>query len=155
MHEDMRLRSLVVKGPKIGIVHPCLSACEKSKTCPCDALQKYLASKAPSDVTSLEMEWMHVPTFPEVAFSKKLGISIRIDVILGTVIGLVIGAVIGGCLGNGCSSTHSSSKLKVSLSGNGYSVECRTDSVESFEKGTNDMVRIEKDLQMIKQRNNK
>ena len=138
MNDDMRLKSLTVKGQKVGII-PCLKTCDKAKICPCDELKDFLGSKSPSEITSIEMEWMHIPTYKESVFWMKLVFPIVATILLG-----------GLFLFKGCSREQSAQKLKVSLRDKGCSIECWTDSVASFEKQTNDILRIKTDVQALK-----
>ena len=143
MNDDMRLKSIVVKGSKVGTI-PCLKICDKAAKCPCEKLQKFLGDKSPSDISCLEMEWMHIPTYKDSSFWMKLVFPIVATILLSVLF-----------LAKGCSFTQSTAKLKVSLSENGCRVQCWTDSAESFEKKTNDIIRIKKDWQMIKSEGDK
>ena len=138
MNEDMRLKSLLVKGPKIGVV-PCLKTCDKEKKCPCDELQKFLNGKAPSDISCLEMEWMHVPAWWGLSFWIKLVFPIVVTILLVVLVLVKTGTFF-------CPQTN----MKASLAGNGYSVECWFDSADSFESRTNGILRIKKGLQTLK-----
>lgn len=137
MNEDMRLKSVVVKGPRIGAI-PCLKTCDKAKKCPCDELQKYLGDKGPLDLSCLEMEWIHIPK----GFSLPNWAQWTFPIVTILLIALL--------LAKGCLATQSADKLKASFSEKGYIVECWTDSAESFEKHTNSILRIKKDLQLLK-----
>lgn len=137
MTEDMRLKSVVVKGPKVGVI-PCLKTCDKAKKCPCDELQKYLGNKDTSDISCLEMEWIHVPTWKDAAFWIKLVFPIIVTALLVVLVFAKLGNFFRPTTG-----------VKVTLVENGCSVECWTESAESFEQSTNDISRIKKDLQFL------
>lgn len=138
MNGDMRLKSVVVKGHKVDVI-PCLKTCDKTKKCPCDELQKYLASKDPSDISCLEMEWIHIPTWTDVTFWMKLVFPIVVTLLLVALVFFKYGNPFRPATG-----------MKVTLVEDGCSVECWTDSAESFEKQTNNISRIKNDLQLLK-----
>ncbi len=140
MHDDMRLKYMVAKG--LGCLNvPCLEACNES--CPCEKLKNFVKeeSKKPSaNTASLELEWVHVPTWESVGVRLKRAISI--GVVLG--LGILLGAgVVKGC----CSNER---EIKVSLSKDGYQIERRFESIEDFEKiGTNDLRRVMNALESL------
>ena len=54
------------------------------------------------------------------------------------------------CLIKGCREDGRTDSIKVSLSGNGYQIERYVESVQDFEKRTNDLDRIAIELQALK-----
>ena len=87
-----------------------------------------------SDTSTLEIEWMYVPTVKSVIFWTKVMAPIVITLIL---IGLCFIKV-------GCCSVFSGGddKIKVSLDRNGCQVERTVSSVIEFERATNDLTKI-------------
>lgn len=145
MHDDMRLKSMVAKG--LGCLNiPCLDACNES--CPCEKLKNFVKeeSKKPSaNTASLELEWVHVPTWKSAAVWSKLAFPIGVVLTLG-------GLLCAGAL-KGCCSTKS--EIKVSLSGNGYQIEHCSESIEDFEKnGTNELRRVVNALKSLRESGN-
>ena len=131
MKDDMRLKSVVVKNAgKFNL--PCLDKCTDKDHCPCAKMKTYIDSL--SDTSTLEIEWMYVPTVKSVIFWTKVMAPIVITLIL---IGLCFIKV-------GCCSVFSGGddKIKVSLDRNGCQVERTVSSVIEFERATNDLTKI-------------
>lgn len=131
MKDDMRLKSVVVKNvDKLNL--PCLDKCTDKDHCPCAKMKTYIDSL--SDTSTLEIEWMYVPTVKSVIFWTKVMAPIVITLIL---IGLCFIKV-------GCYSVFSGGddKIKVSLDRNGCQVERTVSSVIEFERATNDLTKI-------------
>lgn len=130
MHDDMRLKSMVAKG--LGSFNvPCLEVC--SGSCPCEKMKDFVkkeTEKPSANVTSLEFEWVYVPTWKSAAVWSKLAFPIGVVLTLG---GLLCAGVLKGCCSN-------KSEIKVSLSGSGYQIEHCSEPIEAFEKnGTNEI----------------
>ena len=150
MQDDMRLKRVIAKGPgasKILDEFPCRK-CEdlRNGQCDhqCDELKKFITDNNTSLVHSstIEVEWMYVPSFKSAAFWMKLPFPIGV---LLLVVGCILLYVIKGCREGGRTDS-----IKVSLSGNGYQIERYVESVQDFEKGTNDLDRIAIELQALK-----
>ena len=62
---------------------------------------------------------------------------------------LVVGCILL-CVIKGCRDDGRTDSIKVSLSDNGYQIERYVESVQDFEKGTNDLERIAIELQALK-----
>lgn len=163
MQNDMRLKRVIVKGPgalKILNELPCEN-CEESKNCLCDVLKNFIAKNCLCDkrkaqqpsaggdsseantlsagLSSLEIEWIQVQTDKCVVSWKKLAIIL-----------FIITSITLCCLIKGCRDGGRTDSIKVSLSGNGYQIERYIESVQDFEKRTNDLDRIAIELQALK-----
>lgn len=160
MQNDMRLKRMIARGPgasKILDAVPCVE-CKKTETCLCEELKNFIAKNCPCDkqkaqqpsgendssgantlsagITSLELEWMQVQT-------DKCVVS-------WLAIFLFIMSITLCCLIKGCREDGRTDSIKVSLSGNGYQIERYVESVQDFEKRTNDLDRIAIELQALK-----
>lgn len=167
MQNDMRLKRVIVKGPgalKILNELPCEN-CEESKNCLCDGLKNFIAKNCPCDkqkaqqpsgendssgantlsacITSLELEWMQVHTDKCVVSWKKVAVFLAVILFITVMI-------TSWCLIKGCREGGRTDSIKVSLSGNVYQIERYVESVQDFEKRTNDLDRIAIELQALK-----
>lgn len=136
MHDDMRLKSMVAKG--LGCLNiPCLAVCNES--CPCEKMKDFVKkeSERPSaNTASLELEWVHVPTWKGFTVCAKLAFPI----------GIILGVLLGALVIKGCNK----SEIKVSLSKNGCQIERCIESIEDLEKiGTNDLRRVMNALESL------
>lgn len=163
MQNDMRLKRVIAKGPGASEVLdklPC-EKCEKTKTCLCDVLKNFITKNCLCDkqkvqqssagddsseantlsagLSSLEIEWIQVQTDKCAAFWKKLTAILFVTVVI------MLWYLIKGCRDGGRTDS-----IKVSLSDNGYQIERYVESVQDFEKGTNDLERIAIELQALK-----
>lgn len=149
MQNDMRLKRMIARGlgaSKILDELPCRK-CEDLENCLCDKLTQFITDNIishenSSAINSFEVEWMYVPSFKSAAFWMKL--SFPIGVLL-----LVAGCILL-CMIKGCREGGRTDSIKVSLSGNGYQIERYVESVQDFEKRTNDLDRIAIELQALK-----
>lgn len=131
MKDDMRLKSVVVKNagkPNL----PCLDKCTDEDHCPCAKMKTYIDGL--SDSSTLEIEWMYVPTWGSVTFWTKVMAPIVITLILIALCFIKVG----------CYSVFSGreDKIKVSLERNGCQVERTVSSVVEFERATNDLTKV-------------
>ena len=144
MQDDMRLKRVIAKGPGASEVFdkfPC-GKCENLRNgqCDhqCDKFKKFITDNITlhvnsSAINSFEMEWMYVPSSRNTAF--------WIIGVLLLVVGCILLCVIKGCR---------TDSIKVSLSDNGYQIERYVESIQDFEKRTNDLDRITIELQALK-----
>ena len=163
MQNDMRLKRVIAKGPGASEVLgklPCVK-CKKTEPCLCDELKNFIAKNCPCDkqkaqqfsaennspgantlsagIVSLELEWMQSQTDKCVVSWKKVAAILFIAVMITS-----------WCLIKGCWEGGRTDPIKVSLSGNGYQIERYVESVQDFEKGTNDLEYIAIELQALK-----
>lgn len=136
MKDDMRLKSVVVKNvDKLNL--PCLDKCTDKDHCPCEKLKASIENLLGS--STLEIEWMYVPTWGSVTFWTKLVAPIVITLIL-----------ISFCfIKAGCCSVFSGDRIKVSIACNGCRIEKSVSSVAEFESATNDLTKILVELKRI------
>ena len=131
MKDDMRLKSVVIKNagkPNLA----CLDKCTDKDHCPCTEMKTYINGL--SDSSTLEMEWMYVPTLGSVTFWTKMVAPIGIILLLTILCFIKVG----------CSPLFSSedNRIKVSLERNGCQVERTVSSVVEFERATNDLTKV-------------